>query len=152
MDFQKTIQAKASKEKVYQAVTQEINQWWGNVDTNDITKVGDEFSIYFEENTEWRFTVTELERDSSVRWKCIHAYHSYGGVKGITKEWLNSEVIFKFKDLEKGQVELFFEHRGLTPDLNCYEMCDAGWTYFVGSSLKQYLETGEGGPNLVEPH
>ncbi len=46
-------------------------------------------------------------------------------------------------------IQLSFVHKGLTPDLNCYEICDAGWTHFIINSLKQYLETGTGNPNLV---
>ncbi|MEL6916183.1 MAG: SRPBCC domain-containing protein, partial [Bacteroidota bacterium] len=149
MDFQKTIKVKSTKEKAYKAITQEINQWWGNVDTDQVNKIGDEFSIYFEENTEWRFSITKLNKFKEVHWKCIYANHSYGGVKGIKEEWLNSQVIFEFKDLGNDEVELFFEHKGLTPELNCYEMCDAGWTHFIVTSLKQFLETGKGAPNLV---
>jgi hypothetical protein len=28
----------------------------------------------------------------------------------------------------------------------CYEVCRQGWEYFIGTSLKQYLETGKGMP------
>ena len=150
MNFQKTIKVKTTKEKAYIAVTNEINKWWGNVDTNDITKVGDEFSIFFEKDTEWRFTMTKLDKFDKVSWKCIYANHSYSGMTGTKEEWLNSEVRFEFKDLGQNTIALFFEHNGLTPELNCYEVCKAGWTYFVVNSLKDYLETGKGGPNLVQ--
>lgn len=46
-------------------------------------------------------------------------------------------------------IELSFTHKGLTPNLNCYKICDAGWTHFIANSLKQYLETRIGTPNLV---
>jgi len=150
MDFQKTINVNTIKEKAFEAVTTGINKWWGNVDSSNITRTGDEFSIFFEEQTEWRFVISKLDRFKQVHWKCIHANHSYSGMKGIKKEWLNSEVKFEFKELGKGAIELFFEHKGLTPELNCYEICDAGWTHFIVTSLKQFLQTGKGAPNLVE--
>ncbi|PRX57406.1 SRPBCC domain-containing protein [Flagellimonas meridianipacifica] len=150
MDFQKTIKVKTTKEKAFTAVTQEINKWWGNVDTDQANEIGNEFSIYFENNTEWRFTITKLNKFNEVHWKCIYANHTSGDLNGITDEWLNSEVIFEFKDLGNDEVELFFKHKGLTPELNCYQMCDAGWTHFFANSLKQYLETGKGAPNLVK--
>lgn len=151
MNFQKTIIVNTTKESAFEAATTGINNWWGNVDNSNITRIGDEFSIFFEEDTEWRFKVSSLKKFDEVQWKCIHANHTYSGLQGINEEWLDSEIIFKFKELDHDSIELLFEHKGLTPDLNCYEICDAGWTHFVVTSLKQYLETGKGSPNLVEP-
>ena len=37
---------------------------------------------------------------------------------------------------------LHFRHQGLTPDLECYDMCDAGWTYYLGS-LVSYVELSQ---------
>jgi len=150
MNFQKTIKVSTTKEKAFEAVTIQINKWWGNVDNTNITKMSDEFSIYFEEETEWRFVISKLDKFNEVRWKCIHADHTFSGLKGIKEEWLNSEIIFSFKELKENTIELSFEHNGLTPDLNCYDICDAGWTHFIVTSLKQYLETGKGLPNLIE--
>ncbi len=150
MDFQKVITVKVSSEKVFEAVTTGINSWWGNVDNARIEKVGDEFSIFFEENTIWRFVISKMDRFEAVHWTCVHAYHAYGGLKGIEKEWLNSKIKWQIKDLKNGETQIRFEHIGLTPELNCYDICHAGWTHFVASSLKQYLETGKGLPNLVE--
>ncbi|WP_282081220.1 SRPBCC family protein [Aquimarina algiphila] len=149
MDFKKTIRVKASKEKAFEAITTEVNKWWGNVDNKVANEIGHEFSVFFEEDTEWRFVISELEEFRHVTWRCIYANHSFSGLKNIKKEWLNSEISFVFKGLSDEMVEVSFTHKGLTPNLNCYEICDAGWTHFVASSLKQYLETGIGAPNLV---
>ncbi len=149
MDFQKTITVATTDKKVVEALTAGVNRWWGNIDNTQTMKEGDEFSIYFEENTEWRFVVSKLNLNKEVHWKCIYANHSYGGVKGIKEEWLNSEIKWTINQITPNDTNVHFEHIGLTPDLNCYEMCHAGWTHFVANSLKQYLETGKGQPNLV---
>jgi hypothetical protein len=149
MDFKKTINVKTSNEKVFKAITTDVNKWWGNVDNKMANKIGSEFSVFFEENTEWRFVISELREFSHVTWKCIYANHSFSGLKGIKEEWLNSEIIFVCKVQKDNMVQLSFTHKGLTPDLNCYEICNAGWTHFIVNSLKQYLETGTGTPNLV---
>lgn len=151
MNFQKTINVNTTKGKAFEAVTLGINKWWGNVDNSDILKLDDEFSIFFEEGTQWRFAISKLEKYKEVRWKCIYANHTFSALKGIKEEWLNSEIIFNFKELNTNIIELSFEHNGLTPDLNCYEICDAGWTHFIVTSLKQFLETGKGSPNLITP-
>ncbi|WP_282089153.1 SRPBCC family protein [Aquimarina algiphila] len=149
MDFKKTIRVKASKEKAFEAITTEVNKWWGNVDNKVANEIGHEFSVFFEEDTEWRFVISELEEFRHVTWRCIYANHSFSGLKNIKKEWLNSEISFVFKGLSDEMIEVSFTYKGLTPNLNCYEICDAGWTHFIASSLKQYLETGIGAPNLV---
>jgi len=151
MDFQKIFKINTTKEKVFEAATTGINKWWGNVDNELVNKVGDEFSIFFEENTEWRFLISSLEKYNKVSWKCIYANHSFSGLKGIKEEWLNSEIDFEFKTITDDEIELSFTHNGLTPNLNCYEICSAGWTHFIANSLKQFLETGTGKPNFV-PH
>ena len=150
MNFKKKIIVFSTKEKAFEAVTLGINNWWGNVNNSTMTKIGDEFSIFFEEETEWRFKATALNKFDEVRWKRIYAKHSFSDLKGIKEEWLNSEIVFNFKKLNTDTIEIFFEHKGLTPELNCYEICNAGWTHFISTSLKQYLETGKGLPNLVE--
>ena len=38
-----------------------------------------------------------------------------------------------------------FRHEGLTPQLECYDMCRAGWEQYV-PSLRDYIETGTGAP------
>ncbi|MDW3195256.1 MAG: hypothetical protein R8G66_22970 [Cytophagales bacterium] len=149
MNFKQTIIVSSTKEKAFEAVTLGIRNWWGNVNNSVITTVDDEFSVFFEEETAWGFKVTTLNKFDEVRWKCIYANHSVSDLKGIKEEWLNSEIVFNFKKLNTDTIEIFFEHKGLTPELNCYEICDAGWTYFISTSLKQYLETGKGLPNLV---
>ncbi len=151
MHFKKTIRVKSSPQKAFTAVTEGINYWWGNVDNLIANKVDDEFSIFFEENTVWRFKVIKLNVYKEVHWKCIHANHAFSGLKGIKEEWLHSEILWSFKEVTTDVVEVSFEHKGLTPNLNCYEICSLGWTHFIGNSLKQYLETGIGLPNIVEP-
>ena len=150
MDFQKSINIKTTSEKAFNAVATGIDLWWGNVDNTSVQNPGDEFSVFFEENTEWRFKILKLDKYYQVIWKCIYANHSFNGLKNIKDEWLNSEISFAFKKIADNLVKLTFKHRGLTPNLNCYTICDAGWTHFISNSLKLYLETGTGKPNLLE--
>ena len=95
MNFKKTITVCATKEQAFAAVTTDISSWWGNSNST-ITKIGDQFSIFFEEGTEWRFEATVLNKFNKVHWKCTYANHSFSNLKGIKEEWLNSEIVFIF--------------------------------------------------------
>ncbi len=41
---------------------------------------------------------------------------------------------------------LHFEHEGLTPQLECYQICEDGWGHFLKTSLNKLVETGKGEP------
>jgi hypothetical protein len=54
-------------------------------------------------------------------------------------------VSFEIRANPDGSSTLFFTHIGLTPQLVCYDKCDAGLNHFL-ESLKDYLEQGTGTP------
>ena len=47
--------------------------------------------------------------------------------------------------LEPGTAEcdLLFQHASLSPQLECYDMCRAGWDQYL-PSLRDYIDTGTG--------
>jgi uncharacterized protein YndB with AHSA1/START domain len=63
---------------------------------------------------------------------------------GHTQEWLGTTVEFDIVSAGAG-TELRFRHAGLTPQLECWDDCFAGWTYFM-SSIQTFAETGTGTP------
>lgn len=64
-----------------------------------------------------------------------------------TDAWVGSTVVFQLSPLDGG-THIDFAHTGYK-DSPCYDECVVGWAYFVGTSLKQYLETGVGTPYPV---
>ena len=142
MHYSKSLLIYSTPEKVFKALVSQIELWWGKVDI-EYKKVGDLFSVYFGD-TEWRFEIIELEQDKRVVWKCVKAHH-VDNLDGIKEEWLGTEVVWKLSD-QDGSTQLEFEHIGLDQHLNCYGICEAGWNYFIGESLKAFLEKGEGKP------
>jgi len=66
------------------------------------------------------------------------------------REWIGTET--RFEIARKGdKTELRFTHVGLVPELDCYEACSAGWTFYVGQSLRRLIATGEGEPDRKAP-
>ncbi len=149
MNYKTSITAKTTTKNAFKAVSSGINKWWGRVDNSNLDKIGDKFTVYFDENTEWVFEISKYSLNKEIHWKCIKANHYITGLENIEQEWLDSKIIWGIKEGKDG-VEVSFEHIGLTPALNCYEACDAGWTHFITTSLKQYLDTGFGTPRIIE--
>ena len=148
MNYKTNIKVLTDTKTAFKAVSSEIYKWWGRVDNININKLGDIFTVFFDEGTEWVFEISNYTPNKEIHWKCIKANHYISGLEHIEQEWLNSIIIWRFKEIEN-DVEVSFEHIGLTPTLNCFEVCDAGWTYFIATSLKQYLDTGTGIPRII---
>ena len=100
-------------------------------------------SVRFEKTTTWVMTVIEAFPNRSLAWKVSEANHD---VEGLTKrdEWKGTTIKWQIAENEIGS-KVTLTHQGLVPGLQCYEMCEAGWDYFLGS-LKRFLETGQGYP------
>lgn len=145
MEYKNQIITTANSKDCFNAITQSIDKWWGKTD-NSITKVGDEFSIFFGE-TEWRFKITEYDPFKKIYWHCIKAKHVHNGLTNIEKEWLDTKLEWHITN-EENQTQILFKHIGLTNNLNCFDVCKKGWDFFISSSLKDFLETGIGTPSL----
>ena len=123
------------------STTEGLRGWWTR--TADAGGEGAVTSVRFG-TTAKRFRVERLTPNRSVRWHCIEAHLDAPGLRRAD-EWVGTSPIFRFAERGAGQTTLYFEHLGLTPDLDCHALCTAGWDQFLGS-LKRYVETGQGSP------
>jgi hypothetical protein len=88
-------------------------------------------------------TVIEASPCRSLAWKVAEANHDVVGLKK-RDEWKGTTIKWQIAENEMGS-KVTITHQGLVPALECYEMCEAGWDFFLGS-LKSFLETGRGYP------
>jgi hypothetical protein len=58
--------------------------------------------------------------------------------------WRGTTIKWEIVAIETGS-KVTLTHQGLILKLECYDICQAGWNFFLGS-LKDYLETGKGNP------
>lgn len=89
--------------------------------------------------------ITGYSPYNKIGWRCVKAVHHHEGLEDIKEEWLDTIVSWTFHQNKK-YTKTTLVHEGLTPALNCYKVCEQGWDYFTGTSLKNYLETGKGNP------
>ena len=61
---------------------------------------------------------------------------------------MGTRIVFDVAAAGDGAM-LHFRHHGLTPQLECFDMCHEGWTHYLGS-LVSYVETGVGQPSRRE--
>lgn len=146
-NYQKSALIKASPLGVFRAITEQIDEWWGEVDCQPSHK-GVRFKVSFGEAF-WSFRVTNFEPEHRVTWECIESNQVHAGLRGIKEEWLGTMLHWEITSEEGGTSRLSFTHEGLVPDFNCYEVCSDAWGFFIGTSLKQLVEKGEGEPELM---
>ena len=60
-----------------------------------------------------------------------------------TPDWAGTTITFDIAPAGDGGTVLRFTHHGLTPQLECYSMCDVGWTQSL-ASLVDYVDRDGG--------
>ena len=142
--FAREISVSANARSAYRALTTDFDKWWGPY-AGDASEVGDEITFRFApKGTSWKMQFTELVPDRLIELECIEANHVEVGLpESVREEWLGTKLKWGIEPNHNG-VSISFVHEGLTPSLECYEVCKTGWEYFFVNSLRDYLN-GKGG-------
>jgi uncharacterized protein YndB with AHSA1/START domain len=136
-DFRSTKTFGAAADAVFSALTDidALTAWWtpagGDAEAGETLRflMGDQEVV---------MQVDEADRPSRVRWSVL--------VCEPASDWVGTSITFDLEPVGAG-TELRFHHRGLNPRLDCFDMCQAGWTHFL-ASLVDYVDRGTGSPNL----
>ncbi len=138
-NYEHTITVKVTPKRVFDALTKEMSNWWTDM-TSIVDKIGDKTTAKFEDGTTWSFEVVKLEANRLVELFCYQADHIHPvTTPEMRREWENTTL--RFNIIGKGEnTDVHFTHVGLTPEVNCYSVCNSGWNHFFGSAFKAYLE------------
>ena len=144
-DFSITLLVDQSPKEVFDAVT-DVRGWWSHKLEGKSRQVNDEFVFRYEDKHWTRHKLTEVVPNKKVVWLVTDGELSFLQNKG---EWIGTSISF---DIEpKGnKTELHFTHHGLVPEVECYDACMKGWTFFINKSLHPLITTGKGKPYLIE--
>ncbi len=149
LDYQRTLKTTAPPEKAYKAVTSDMTNWWTQTG-GSFSKLGDVTTFRFPPNTSyWTFKSITLEPYTLVEHECVDALHIHDGLSdAIRGEWLGTILRFEIKPAPTGS-DVTLTHIGLRPDLECYQICEAGWDFFFMKSLQAYLGESKGEPHMA---
>ncbi len=138
---------KNSLENTYQAILNDVDKWWTST-ANKTEKVGDELLATFnKEGTLFmKMKISKLVPNKLIYWEVLDDNLDLHGriPKG---EWIGTTIQWELETQGEDTV-LHFEHKGLTPELVCYDVCENGWNHFLDSFV-QYLNTGKGNPDII---
>lgn len=132
--YQKQIEVSSPAKKAFKALTDDIHLWWSKT-SHESQKQNGEFTITFENGYWWTFKILEFNPNHEIIWKCIK------GEPDFNKEWIGH--ILHWEIIEKGNKTIINFHQiGLTPSIECYNICSSTWDMFITERLKNHIEKG----------
>jgi uncharacterized protein YndB with AHSA1/START domain len=137
VDYQKTIRMKAGPGALFEALTSVsgLAAWWTRVTGSG--DAGGELKFFFDSPEPCVMHVDEATLQTSVQWTVTDC--------NFLPDWVGTRPTFTITPVDGDASELQFRHHGLTPELDCIEMCTRGWDHFL-ESLREYVEVGRGMP------
>lgn len=128
--------------ELFKALTGEIPCWWSEDFSGKALDAGDEFTVRFGDTFK-TIMIEDSIPQKKLTWRCKDAVINIPEQKG-NREWVNTIIEWDIKK-EDNHTRLSVTHYGLTPEKECFQICEKGWETFL-QSLKQYAETKTGIP------
>jgi hypothetical protein len=114
-----------------------ISAWWTAVTGSE--RHGDEVRLFIGDQAPFVFfTVEHAPGTGEVTWSVTDC--------AVMADWVGTKPSFAVQPGDDGTCTIQFRHVGLSPVLECFDQCRAGWNHFM-PSLQEFLETGVGRPN-----
>ena len=139
----------ASPEQIYHALTTRISDWWSSEFEGSALHPGDVFTVRFG-STFKTMRIEEANPCRKVVWLCTNQRIDMPeGMKPLVNpaEWVGQKIHWEILAAEDGSVLKFF-HEGLTPEVECWAVCESGWDQTLDSLVK-LLDCGTGQPFQV---
>jgi hypothetical protein len=142
-DFSYRFMVNAPARETMEKISQ-VNLWWAKKFKGEAGKLNDEFSVYFggPEDTFVDFKISEVIPGQKIVWLVTDCNLHWINDK---KEWQNTEVTWTLTKKD-GKTQVDFVHKGLTPESECYDSCEPGWTHHIKDSLVKLIDEGKGFP------
>jgi len=139
MDYSATITVAADPATAARAILVDLERWWSTrVERADVG-----FTIRFN-NSHVRFDTDAQGAPGRLVWTCTEANMIIEGVPDAT-EWQGTSLIWDLRPQGSGTA-ITLTHHGLTPEIDCHEICVAGWRHFFEKSLCDHLNGLPGSP------
>ncbi len=141
-DFTTTLVVDQSPKEVFGAV-KNPRGWWSEEIEGETEKLNDEFTYHFEDIHSCKMKLAEVVPNERIVWVVLENYFKF---TQDTTEWIGTTISFDISEKD-GKTQLVFTHHGLTPEYECYDICEDAWTNYIQHSLRGLIATGKGRPN-----
>jgi hypothetical protein len=113
-----------------------VRGWWSGLHGEEFEgrseKLNDEFTFRAGKGAHYsKQKLVELVANKRIAWLVTESHLSF---LEETAEWTGSRLVFDISS--KGDhTEVVFTHEGLTPEVECYDMCAPTWTLYLQNKL-----------------
>lgn len=128
---------------VFECLTSGLRHWWSDRIEGDSRAIGDVFTVRFDDSHQ-TFCIEDLAPGERVIWKCIDSHLAIADLRNPS-EWNDTNLRWEI-ERRAGQSSLKLSHEGLSPKLECFEVCKADWTQAINGSLLAILSGKPGQP------
>jgi hypothetical protein len=140
-DFTTTFVFDQSPATIFNAINN-IKGWWSEDSEGASEKLHDEFTVRFNDVHVSSQKLTALVPEQKVEWLVTTSNLNFLKDK---QEWDGTRVTFELEP-KGNQTQLRFIHHGLVPEIECFNDCSKGWTFYL-NSLHSLITTGQGQPH-----
>ena len=144
--FSATIEVAKSPQEVFNCLT-EVTNWWSNDFKGSSQELHDEFTIHHPGQHYSKQKLVEVISNKKIVWLVTDSTLYW--LQNNKHEWTNTKMIFELTT-EGDKTILHFTHQGLTPGMECYAMCEKGWTMIIKSWLLYFITNGTPSPGMAK--
>jgi len=145
-DFKCSLTADVTASQALEGISR-VSEWWSSDFEGRARDAGDIFTVRFGE-TFVTFKIVDAVPGAGVAWKVLDSRLPW---LADDNEWNGTTVCWNVSS--KGDAtEVTLTHVGLVPEIECYERCKEGWTFFATESLAKFMADGKGLPNRRPNH
>ena len=144
-DFTATFTVDQRPEKVFAAIN-DVRGWWSENIEGNTDALNDEFTYRHKDIHQCQIRVTALIPEKRVSWLVVDNHFNFTEDKS---EWKGTEILFDISQ-NRDKTEVRFTHVGLVPEYECFDVCSNSWDFYLHTSLRGLIRTGQGLPNQKE--
>ncbi len=133
-----TIEVAQSAKEVFHAIS-DVTNWWSKDFEGSSSKLNDEFTIQHPNQHYSKQKLIQVMPYKKIEWLVTDSTLYW--LEKDKQEWTNTKMIFEINDTGDKTV-LQFTHEGLVPEMECYAMCEKGWTMIIKEWLFHFLRVG----------
>lgn len=142
-DYTISLTVNGSAHDVFNSINN-VTAWWTGDLEGSSQKLGDEFTVRFDDVHVSTQKLIEVIPDQKVVWLVTKSKLNFIEDQ---QEWDNTTISFEIIG-QDNKTQIHFTHTGLVPEIECYNDCAKGWDYFIKGSLFKLLTEGKGTPGF----